>query len=159
MSNYSKEFQDSIIQKSLVFGGKSLRQLAEENNIPVGTVYGWKAKYAKDPSMKNSKKLTAEQKLKAVAETLLLQGNELGEYIRKNGLHSSELKIWKEELLSGVKTVGRPKIDPEVSRLKNKEKDLQKDLRRKEKALAEMSARVILLKKSHEIFGDDEEDE
>ena len=61
--------------------------------------------------------------------------------------------------MSGMKVVGRPKLDTEVAKLKTKEKELQRDLRRKEKALAEMAARVILLKKTQLLFADDEEDE
>jgi len=43
--------------------------------------------------------------------------------------------------------------------LKHKEKRLEKELHRKDRALAEMSARIILLKKSRLIWGDAEEDE
>jgi hypothetical protein len=43
--------------------------------------------------------------------------------------------------------------------LRADKKELEKDLKRKDKALAEMSARVILLKKSHLLFGVNEEDE
>jgi transposase len=54
---------------------------------------------------------------------------------------------------------GRPKKDSEVVELKHKEKRLEKELHRKDRALAEMAARIILLKKSRLIWGDAEEDE
>ena len=109
--------------------------------------------------MKNQKKWTAEKKLQVIIETISLNENELGEYLRKNGLHSSDLKEWKRDCLSGMKDVERPKLDPALVKSKKKEKELQKDLRRKEKALAEMTARIILLKKTQLLFQDEEDDE
>ena len=156
---YTQNFKETIIQKSLVPGAPPLAHLAKENNIPVGTIYGWKTSIVKRGIMTKSKqnKLTPEKKLQIIIETSHLLENELGEYLRKNGLHSSNLKEWKKECIEGFKTSGRPKKDPEIFELKKDKKELEKNLRRKDKALAEMSARVILLKKSHLIFGDNED--
>jgi trans-2-enoyl-CoA reductase len=85
--------------------------------------------------------------------------NEIGEFLRSNGLHANELEEWKQLFYSALKPVGRPKLDPELVELRADKKELEKDLKRKDKALAEMSARVILLKKSHLLFGVNEEDE
>ncbi len=61
---------------------------------------------------------------------------------------------------SGMKTSSEhPKKDLEIVELKNKEKRLEKELHLKDRALAEMSARIILLKKNRLIWGDAEEDE
>lgn len=159
MNHFSEEFKNSLIQKSLLPNGPSLASLAKEHNIAVTTLYGWKKKYANTYGMKKSSKWTAEKKLEVIIQSASLTENELGEFLRKNGLHSSDLEQWKEESLAALRGPGRPKKDPELAQSQSREKQLQKDLRRKEKALAEMSARVVLLKKSHEIFGGGEEDE
>jgi len=136
-----------------------LVSLAQEHDLPVSTLYGWKQKYAKRAGMSKSNKWTPERKLEAIIKTASMSENELGEYLRKNGLHSSDLEQWKNDFYGSQKAPGRPKKDPELLRLEGNEKKLKKELRRKERALAEMSARVVLLKKSHEIFGGDEDDE
>jgi len=159
MQHYSDEFKRSIIQKSLLPGGPSLRSLAIKNDLILTTVYGWKKKYANQSIMKTSKKWTAEKKLQVIIETSTLSENELGEYLRSNGLHSSDLDQWKQNFYSSQISAGRPKLDPELAKSKTKEKELQKDLRRKEKALAEMTARVVLLKKTQLLFGEEEDDE
>ncbi len=159
MKRFSEEFKDSIIQKSLLPGGPTLVSLAQQHDLPVSTVYGWKQKYAKQTGMSKSNKWTPEKKLEAIIQTASMNENELGEFLRKNGLHSSDLEQWKKDFYTSQKATGRPKKDPEMAKLEANEKRLKKDLRRKEKALAEMSARVVLLKKSREIFGGDEEDE
>ncbi len=158
---YAKKFKETIIQKHLVPGGPTLAILAKENNIPVGTIYGWKHNMVRREIVTSSKKneWTPEKKLKIIAETLSLTDNKLGEYLRKNGLHSSDLNEWKNDFYKSQASAGRPKIDPEISELKKNKKELERNLSRKDKALAEMSARVILLKKSHQIFGDNEDEE
>jgi transposase-like protein len=159
MQQYSENFKHQIIQKVLAPGSESLSRIAKDHGLATTTVYGWKQKYANQSNMKNSKKWTPEKRLQAIIETSSLSENELGEYLRKNGLRSSDLKEWKASCLSGMKAVGRQKLDPKLAQSKNKEKELQKDLRRKEKALAEMAARVILLKKTQLLFADEEDDE
>jgi len=163
-SSYNTDFKEMAVRKLLLPGAPTLTEVAREIGISPSTLFGWKQKYVNGSGMKSkksksAKNWTAEQKLKAVAETLSLSENELGEYLRKNGLHSSDLQEWKDQFLKSQKGAGRPKKDPEIFQLKKKEKELQRELRRKDKALAEMSARVILLKKSHAIFGVDEDDE
>jgi len=159
MQSYSEEFKRSIIQKCLLPGGPSINKVAKDNGIVPTTVYGWKKKYANQFDMKKSNNWTPEQKLTAIIETASLSEHELGEYIRKNGLHSTEIDEWKKEFKTAMKGAGRPKTDPEVSKLRQEKKSLEKDLKRKNTALAEMSARVILLKKKNVLFGDLEEDE
>ena len=134
-------------------------QIAEKNGLHHSSVRNWIKIYANHSSMKKSKEWSPEKKLKAVAQTLTMNENEIGEFLRSNGLHANELEEWKQLFYSALKPVGRPKLDPELVELRAKEKELSRDLKRKDKALAEMSARVILLKKSHLLFGVNEEDE
>ena len=157
--SYSEDFKKSVVQKVLLPGGPSVMEISKKIGVHHTSVRKWKEMYAMTASMKTSKKWTPEKKLKAVAETMSLTENELGEYLRKNGLHSNDIKEWKEEFLSGIKAPGRPKKDPVLAKAQSKNKKLEKELRRKDKALAEMSARVVLLKKSHLLWGDPEDDE
>lgn len=100
-----------------------------------------------------------ERRLQAIIETSSMSERDLGEYLRKNGIHSSDLEEWKKNFIEAQKGAGRPRKDPEVYESRKREKALERELNRKDKALAEMSARVILLKKSHKIFGDREDEE
>jgi transposase len=92
-------------------------------------------------------------------ETYSMSEEDLGKFLRSNGLHSSDLEAMKKECLPGSNTRGRPKLEPELVELRKQIKGLSSDLKRKDAALAEYSARVILLKKSHEIWGTKEDDE
>lgn len=164
MTIYSNEFKGKMVTKLLSPGGPSFRVLSEETGVNHCSLRQWVKAYANGRSMtKKSKiasKLTPEEKFQILLETASLKDNLLGDYLRRKGLHSSQLEEWKEEAFAGMKSsAGRPKKDSEVTELKHKEKRLEKELHRKDRALAEMSARIILLKKSHLIWGDAEDDE
>lgn len=163
-SNYTEGFKKNAVEALLKPNSGGLRKTSRKFNIPDSTLFGWKKKYAKIDDMKQSnKKLSKdwppEQKLEALLKTASMNEEELGAYLRSNGLHSSDIDTFKLDALAGFKSVGRPKLDPEVNGLRKDIKKLEKDIVRKDKALAEYSARVILLKKSHEIWGTPEEDE
>jgi transposase-like protein len=160
---YSDEFKQQAVLKFINRGTKTVGDLEKELNTSYKNIYRWHKEFSGATELKKTKKIkneiTPEEKLQIINETSSLKENELGEYLRKHGLHFSQIQEWKSEFLTSVKNVGRPKKDPEVLELRKSEKDLKRELRRKEKALAEMSARVVLLKKSHEIFGGTEDDE
>ena len=109
--------------------------------------------------MKKSKVWSPEEKLEAIIKTFSMSENERGEFLRTSGLHSTDIEQWKQDIYSAQRPVGRPKLDPELVELRAKEKELSSDLKRKNKALAEMAARIILIKKSQLLFGVNEEDE
>jgi transposase-like protein len=134
-------------------------QLSEKTGIHHTSIRNWIKIYANNSSMKKSKEWTPEEKLEAIIKTVAMAENELGEFLRANGLHSTDIEQWKQDIYSAQKPVGRPKLDPELVALRAEKIELARDLKRKDKALAEMSARVILLKKSHLLFGVNEEDE
>lgn len=106
---------------------------------------------------KKSKKWTAKQKLKAVSETISADDTELGTYLRKEGLHSQELNEWQEQALASLETDAKPgPTREEFQKLLEENKRLEREVRRKDKALAEASALLILQKKIATIWGEDD---
>jgi transposase len=158
---YTDSFKENAVSKLLRPESQGLSATASKMGIASSTLFGWKKKYANQSSMKKTKNQsiddwTPEQKLEVVFETRNMTENELGEYLRTNGLYLTDLEKLQEDSLSGFKSIGRPKLDPELTKLRKQKKILERDLIKKDKALAEYSARVILLKKSHEIWGESE---
>lgn len=158
-THYSPDFKQSVVQKISMPGGPSIMDMSVKTGVHHTSIRKWIEAYAKTPGMKKSKEWTPEAKLEVIIKTTTMSEHELGEYLRANGLHSTQLEEWKQEFYSSQKSAGRPKTDPELVELRNKEKELSKDLKRKDRALAEMSARIVLLKKSRLIWGDGEDDE
>ncbi|HHW70525.1 MAG TPA: transposase [Clostridiales bacterium] len=93
-------------------------------------------------------------------ETATHTETELAEYCRKNGIYISELKEWITQCINANKSITEnPKELKEVLKVeKEKNKELEKELRFKEKALAETAALLVLRKKANAIWGDQEEE-
>lgn len=162
--SYTEGFKSMAVLKLTSPGSLGLNATARELGIPAPTLFGWRKKYANSciimsETKKRGDNLLPEEKLQILLETSSLSEKELGEYLRKKGLYSSDLEEWKNNFYNSQKSVGRPKKDPDVQELRKEKKELTREIRRKDKALAEMSARIVLLKKSHLIFGGTEDEE
>jgi hypothetical protein len=98
-----------------------------------------------------------EERLQAIIEYEKLDEEKRGEYLRRVGLHDATIALWKEEMVSAYESIknGKKRSDPNKKRIK----ELEKELRRKDKALAETAALLALKKKAQEIWGDGEDAE
>ena len=163
---YDESFKEMAVQKALSPGAPGLSKMANSLGVPVTTLFGWIKKYGTVGDMKKNtsknvfkRELSAEEKLQAIINKSTMSENEFGEYLRSSGLHSTDVENFKNEYLLFMKEKGKVKVDHEVIHLRKEKKSLENDLYRKDKALAEMSARVVLLKKSHLLWGGPEGDE
>jgi transposase-like protein len=114
-----------------------------------------KGKSAEDPS-RGPRDWTAEEKLNVVMEAAPIPDAELGEFLRKKGVHAAQLEEWRRLVIEALGRVKRPQ-SPKNSKDAKRIRELEKDLRRKEKALAEMTALLALKKKLEMLWGDEGE--
>jgi transposase-like protein len=90
---------------------------------------------------------TMEEKLKAVVEASELSGEEFGAFLRREGLHQAQLEEWREALRAALGPPN-PKKSKRARAEAKRVKQLEKELRRKDKALAEVTALLVLQKKT-----------
>ena len=90
-------------------------------------------------------------------ESKKIPKQELGEFLRKRGLHSQHLILWDQEFVEMARDNGK-KEKKKVRDLQKEVKDLKKEVRRKDKALAETAALLVLKKKLNVLMGDQEDD-
>ncbi len=152
--SFSKEFKQNIVEK--VISGSSIQTLAEEMGISKYSIYQWvrDQRYGNNSSSRPSG-LALLEKQTLLLESRGIQEDDLGEWLRKNGLHSEHLEKWKKEIDQTMQKSNDDKA--KIRTLKKENEDLKKDLRRKEKALAEVTALLALKKKLGCLFGDEEE--
>jgi transposase len=151
--HFSQEFKDAIITKIVNRGSKTVVQVCADEGISLSTAYAWLSRDTV-PVMKNkarAKKWSAKEKLQAVSETLSMTEGELGIYLRKAGLHSQQLDDWRSQILTSLDV--SPKIVIAKDERDAQIKDLEREILRKDKALAEASALLILQKKVDLIWG------
>ena len=98
--------------------------------------------------------------LTATDTTPKLSEEELGAFLRREGIHESQLEEWRakatEAATGALKAphAKRSERTPEARRIK----ELERELLRKDKALAEVAALLALKKKVQEIWGDEDDD-
>ncbi len=157
---FSKEFKEAIVKKLISRGHKTIEQFCNENSLAISSVSRWQSECANVLEMKHKKdksKYSAEKILKIISETYSLNEEDLGIYLRKNGLHSNQLTEWRSGFLFSI---NQPKVNPNKKDERDIEiKDLKKNLRKKDAALAEVSALLILQKKANLLWPSPNEDE
>jgi hypothetical protein len=168
MLQYSPVFKRDLVLKVMNRPGeKQIGEVASEYGVSRATMFRWLKEYMLDPEgaevrAARPQDWSVSAKLKALLETKDLSEYDLGVYLRANGLYHCHLDQWKEEVL-GVMAKSKKhnkKADIEETLLKQKIKDLQKELKRKDKALREATALLVLKKKAQKVWGiEDEADE
>jgi transposase-like protein len=162
--NYSQGFIARQVRRMAGPGGLSANALSKEIGVPQATLSRWlrSASNVGTMSSESSKKQSGgrsswspEEKLAMLARAGGLEGEALGAFLRAEGLHKSTLDAWRRaaaEALREGKPRGPVKKGTEAKRLA----ELERELRRKDKALAEMAALITLQKKMRAIWGDEE---
>ena len=95
-----------------------------------------------------------------VVETASLNEAELAEYARKKGLYVEQIKAWKDACMNANGGIAKEaaRLNRELKDSQKERKKLEKELLRKEKALAEAAALLVLSKKANAIWGDPEDE-
>lgn len=159
MPEYSMQFKKQMVQKMVGPGKRSANLLAKEVGIPQQTLSRWKRELAggleipKEPGMR-PQDWSAEDRLQVVIESGGLSEAELGAFLRRKGLHSSDLEQWRSAAREAL--APRPKRRKKPSAEQREVRRLERELARKEKALAEAAALLILKKKAQAIWGDED---
>lgn len=160
MSSYNESFKASMVQKMSGPDAKSATALAEEVDVPQSTLSRWLKDYGRFGSTggemstkKRPQNWSAEEKMQVVIAYDGMDETEQGLYLRSHGLYSVDIQRWREEMLQAL-SKKRKKKDPKDRRIR----ELEGDLRRKEKALAETAALLVLKKKAQAIWGDSEDE-
>ena len=97
-----------------------------------------------------------EARVRGVLEASALSEDEFGAFLRRNGLHEAQLQEWRQKVQDAL---GKPKKakrgkSPEAKRVK----ELERELHRKDKALAEVTALLVLKKKLDALLGAEGDD-
>ena len=172
--NYPEPFKQKMVLKMSGPAAISANELSEEVGVSQTSLSKWlreaggdnavakkmNGKSSKTKAGKRPQDWTAEEKLGAVLEAVSLSEQELGEYLRRKGLHEVHLEQWRRRVTEAAtealqRKSSRKKVSAEAKRVRQ----LERELRRKEKALAETAALLVLKKKAAAIWGSGDEDD
>lgn len=169
-THYSEKFKARMVEKLAGPKGMTSVQLAAETGVPQPTLSRW----LREASTLRKKMATRqddeeqmleaaeaperspEEKLSLVIEAASVSEAELGEWLRRKGIHAAQLEEWRSTALSGLK--GKAEQRKEKAADARQIRQLERELVRKDKALAEAAALLVLQKKVQEIWGDADDD-
>ena len=157
---FSRDFKNSLIQKYYARGDRTVEEICKEVGATSKSLYNWLRSTSKDGSVNQKKEKspqdrTTEEKVQFVIAYFALDESERGGWLRQHGVSSHHLEKWREQMTRGF---DRKQDKEERFQDKKTIKELERQIRRKDKALAEAAALIILKKKVDAIWGDREDD-
>jgi transposase len=167
---YTDSFKAKMVQRLSAPHAISASQLSEEVGVSQSALSRWLivartvGSMTKDGQPDRAALVgharSADEKLRIVMAAAALGPNELGAFLRREGVHEAELSQWRTAAMDAAKSAldgATTKPGPRGAEGK-RIKELERELRRKDKALAETAALLVLQKKVHEIWGDGDDD-
>ena len=162
---YSPERKESVLRKMMPPHNRPIKQLAQEEGISEATLFNWR-KQARDKGFllpdgdSGPEGWSARDKFAAVLETAALNETDLAEYCREKGIYSEQLSQWRKacESANDWDRESSRRLKTEKKADRQRIRQLERELRRKEKALAETAALLVLQKKAQAIWGDPEDE-
>lgn len=169
-TQYSEKFRARMVEKMAGPQPVSGVQLAAETGVPQPTLSRWlreattlRKKMAKRQDDEDQKldavegpERSPEEKFSLVLEAANVPAAELGEWLRRKGVYAAQLEEWREVALSGLRS--KPEQRKEKAADARHIRQLERELARKDKALAEAAALLVLQKKVQAIWGDEDDD-
>jgi len=154
-ATYSEAFKEQALTKVLSRGNRTILAVAKELNISVFTLKNWMKKTLPDdenraprPAMR-PQDWRPEERLAALQESHGLAGEALNAWCRERGLFAHQLAQWKADFCGQAGASEGRAGARELRALKEE----NQRLRRKEKALAEAAALLVLQKKYRALLG------
>lgn len=163
-TTYGAAFKAKMVQRMAGPEGRSAAALSKEVGVSQTSLSNWlrTAKVRPMDDARGRSQLerrpedwSADEKLAAVSEARGLDEAKLGEFLRRRGIHQSQLAQWQQtalDALGGPSKPSRPSADSKRVR------ELEKQLLRKDRALAETAALLVLQKKARAIWGAGDDD-
>ena len=159
MKRYPKELKQKVVAALFELDNSgdatpgAIAKIARDNGINANVVYQWNSE-RKIGANSASDKIN---KIKAVVDTAAMNEHELGQWLRANGVLAEDLEEWRNTIESALdnKSAANRAHQVELDKERKARIRIEAELRRKEKALAEAAALLVLQKKVQEIWGEE----
>jgi len=157
VARYGQAFKDKAVARLLPPESGSIESVAQELGVSAATLERWRSEALSRPARERA--WTAAARLEAVLTTAAMDESACSAWCRKNGVYPQDLANWRQAATEALADPQDARATPQQTRGdKRRIKELERDLRRKDRALAETTALLVLSKKLEAIFhkGEDE---
>lgn len=154
MARYGQEFKDRAVARLLPPESASIKDLSNELGVGMTTLERWRSDALGQPN--RERVWTGAARFEAVLTTATMDEASKNAWCRANGVYPQELAKWRENAMGALDGVEAPRTSAqEAKQSRRRIKELEREIRRKDKALAETAALLVLSKKVAAIFNRD----
>jgi transposase-like protein len=139
----------SALQRWITQSKNNQLEMMTDNNLSPELTQASKEKRPQD--------WTLEERLNFIIKSNGLSEESISELCRSQGIFPHHIKEWKDHFMTRTAVTTETKKQQTIKSLRNEIKELNKDLNRKNKALAETAALLVLQKKVNAIWGNNED--
>ena len=161
---YSLERKTAVLKRMLPPAKMAIRQLSDEEKISEATLHKWRTEARGKGQLlpdadAGPEGWSSRDKFAAVLETATMNEADLADYCRRRGLFLEQIKAWRMacELANDWDRTSTTRMSQATKEEKKRIKELERELARKDRALAETAALLVLRKKASAIWGGDED--
>jgi len=166
-TKFSQSFKSNVVKKAINRDKEvTIDDIAKEYGIAYSTVGRW-LRESKKIVLGNELTMTKQErrpqdwnmteKLEAIIDCGSLDDEGINAYCRQKGIYAHHITQWKQDVIRIYKGMPRQEEKAQLKILKAENRQLKQELNRKEKALAETAALLVLKKKAQQIWGSDED--
>lgn len=153
MARYGQAFKDKAVARLLPPESADINVVAHQVGVSAATLERWRADALAMGRRHGG--WTAVARLDAVLTTASMSEEQKNAWCRAQGLFPIELAEWKQAATDALESPSSQPRNPSAKEDRRRVRDLERELRRKEKALAETAALLVLSKKLEAIFHKD----
>jgi hypothetical protein len=158
VARYGQAFKDKAVARLLPPESAPIETVARELSISVATLARWRADALSSPARERA--WTAAARFEAVLVTAALDEAGKNAWCREHGLYPQELEQWRQSATQALAEPEELRASPRATKADRRRiKELERELRRKDKALAETAALLVLSKKLEAIFPRDKDED
>ena len=157
MARYGQAFKNKVVTKLLPPSTASLEEVSRDSGVALDTLVRWRAEA--QGTANGEAKWSAQARFDAVLVTAAMDETTRNAWCREHGVYPQELAAWRASATQALAGPDEPRASPQQTASDRRRiKQLERELRHKEKALAETAALLVLSKKLEAIFprGEDE---
>ncbi len=156
MARYGQSFKDRAVARLLPPESAALELVSKEVGIASGTLQRWRDEVQSMPA--RGRAWTAAARLQAVITTAALSVVDKNAWCRAQGIYPAELEQWCASATTALTEPQDARASPQATRQDRKRiKELERELLRKDRALAETAALLVLSKKVAAIYNKGED--
>lgn len=157
MARYGQAFKSRALARLLPPESASVDTLSRELGVSVDTLERWRSQALAQAV--TARTWTAAARLEAVIATAALNAEGKSAWCREHGVYPSELERWRDSATAALAAPEEARATAQQTREDPRRiKELERQLQRKDKALAETAALLVLSKKLEAVFAEDKEE-